>query len=273
VKPAPFDYARPAIIGEATRLLADAGGTARVIAGGQSLGPMLNLRLVQPELIVDLRAIGALREVTEAADAIVYGSGVTHASIEDGKVADGTRGFMPRVARGIAYRAIRNRGTLGGSVCHADPAADWTSALLALSAEAIVEGPGGRREMPIEDFVTGAYSTALADDEVLVGVRVARLGAGARWGYCKLSRKPGEFAEAIAAIVTDPHRGTSRIVLGGIGGAPQIIGGIDLARGQPDARRWRDAVSAFAGGDDHYRLQVSAETLARAAAQLGHEPA
>ena len=267
MKPAPFDYARPTSIAEATRLLADANGAARVIAGGQSLGPMLNLRLVQPELIVDLGSIAMLREVTATGDAIVYGSGVTHASIEDGKVADGTRGFMPHVAHGIAYRAIRNRGTLGGSVCHADPAADWITALIALSADAIVEGRGGRREIPIESLVAGAYSTTLADDEVLAAIRVPRLRPGTRWGYAKLCRKPGEFAEAIAAVVVDADPGGTRIVLGAVGGAPRFIRGIDLDRGQPTPDRWRAAVSA-AGTDDAYRLQVGAEMLRRAAAQV-----
>ena len=273
MKPAPFDYARPASIAEAIRLLAAANGAARPIAGGQSLGPMLNLRLVQPELIVDLRSIRALSEVTATADAIVYGSGVTHAAIEDGRVADGTHGFMAHVAHGIAYRAIRNRGTLGGSVCHADPAADWSSALLALSADAIVESRQGRREVPVAGFVAGAYSAALADDEVLVGVRVPRLGPSARWGYCKFCRKPGEFAEAIAAVLVDAERGISRIVLGAVGGAPQAIDGIDLNSEQPDAPRWRAAVSAVVGTDDAYRLQVCAEVLRRATAQLRPEPA
>ena len=273
MKPAPFDYARPASIAEAVRLLAAANGAARAIAGGQSLGPMLNLRLVQPELIVDLRAIRALSDVEATGDAIVYGSGVTHAAIEDGKVADATRGFMPHVAHGIAYRAIRNCGTVGGSVCHADPAADWTTARMALSADAIVEGRAGRREVPIEFFVTGAYSTALADDEVLVGIRVPRLRSGARWGWCKFCRKPGEFAEAIAAVLTDGERGVSRVVLGAIGGAPQIVDGMDLNRERPDAARWQSAARAVVGADDEYRVQVCAEVLARATAQLEREPA
>jgi carbon-monoxide dehydrogenase medium subunit len=268
VKPAPFDYARPASVGEAVRLLAAANGSARVMAGGQSLAPMLNLRLVQPELIVDLGSIAALREVTETEQAVVYGSAVTHAAIEDGKVADGTRGFMAHVAHGIAYRAIRNRGTIGGSICHADPAADWLSALMALSASAIVEGPGGRRELPIGEFVAGAYSTALADDEVLAGLRVPRLGARARWVYRKLCRKPGEFAEAIAAVLVDADHGASRIVLGAIGGAPQMITSVDLSRAVPDVDELRAALSAVVGTEDDYRLQVCTELLARAAREL-----
>ena len=268
MKPAPFDYARPASIDEATRLLADANGAARLFAAGQSLGPMLNLRLVQPELIVDLGGIAMLREVTVTEDAIVYGSGVTHAAIEDGKVADGTQGLMAHVAHGIAYRAIRNRGTLGGAVCHADPAADWTSALVALAADAIIEGRAGRREMPVERFVTGAYSTVLADDEVLVGVRVPRLGKSARWGYCKLCRKPGEFAEAIAAVLSDADRSASRVVLGAAGGTPRVIDGIDPGLESPSAERWRSAVSALVGTDDEYRVHVCAEMLRRATARL-----
>ena len=268
MKPAAFDYARPASIAEAARLLAGANGAARAIAGGQSLGPMLNLRLVQPDLIVDVGSIAALRQVSQDDDAIVYGAGVTHASIEDGKVADGTRGFMAHVAHGVAYRAIRNRGTLGGSVCHADPAADWTSALIALSAEAIIEGRDGRREMPVAEFLTGAYTTMLADDEVLVGIRVPRLGPRARWGYCKFCRKPGEFAEAIAAVLSDPDRRVSRIVLGAVGAVPSVIDAIDLGRELPDADRWRATISSIVGTEDDYRVRVCAEVLRRATLQM-----
>ena len=273
MKPAPFDYARPANVAEAIRLLAAANGAARVIAGGQSLGPMLNLRLVQPELVVDLRPVRALSEVMQTEEAIVYGSGVTHAAIEDGKVPDGTTGFMGLVAHGIAYRAIRNRGTLGGSICHADPAADWSAALIALSAVAIVEGRAGRRETPVEHFLCGAYSTTLSDDEVLVGIRVPRLGSRARWGYCKACRKPGEFAEAIAAVVVDPERAACRVVLGATGGAPHLIEGIDIGREQPDAAGWRAAVIEVIGGEDAYHVQVCAEMLRRAAAQVVREAA
>jgi carbon-monoxide dehydrogenase medium subunit len=271
VKPAAFDYARPSTVTEAVRLLAGAHGSARVIAGGQSLGPMLNLRLVQPELVVDIRHIPALDETADAPSACVFGSNVTHAAIEDGTGPDCTRGFMRHVARGIAYRAIRNRGTLGGSVCHADPAADWITALMLLSAVAVIEGQGGRREMLLETLVSGPYSTELADSEVLVGIRVPRLTSRARWGYFKFCRKPGEFADAIAAVLIDEERGVSRAVLGAIERAPHVITDVDLHRDPHDRECWQAAVRDAVGMDDPYRSQVCVEALRRAASQLARE--
>ena len=128
MKPAPFEYARPQTVGEAVRLLA-ATPDAKVLAGGQTLGPMLNLRLAQPAVLVDIGRIPELAAVTEDRDAITIGATVTHAAIEDGRISDPTGGFLAQVARGIAYRAVRTRGTIGGSLAHADPAADWLSAL------------------------------------------------------------------------------------------------------------------------------------------------
>ena len=139
MKPVAFDYARPASVAEALRMLAG-NAEAKVLAGGQTLGPMLNLRLAQPALLVDITRIPELAAVTEDADAVTIGATVTHAAIEDGRVTDPTGGFLRRVARGIAYRAVRTRGTIGGSLAHADPAADWLSCLTALGAEVLIAG-------------------------------------------------------------------------------------------------------------------------------------
>src|SRR5262245_16839652 len=125
MKPVAFDLVRPASVGEAANLL---GEGAKLIAGAQSLGPMLNLRLVQPRLLVDITGIPAMSEVAEDADAVTLGACVTHAAIEDARVPVRGLPMLPAVAAGIAYRAVRNRGTIGGSLCHADPAADWIPA-------------------------------------------------------------------------------------------------------------------------------------------------
>ena len=135
MKSAAFDYARPRDVSEALKLLSS--DEAKAAAGTQSLGPMLNLRVVQPRLLVDLRFIEELRSMKEQKDSVTLGACVTHAEVEDGRVPDPTGGFMRSVAANIAYRAVRNRGTIGGSLVHADPAADWPSALLALGAVAI----------------------------------------------------------------------------------------------------------------------------------------
>src|SRR5581483_5780786 len=193
---------------------------AKIIAGGQSLGPMLNLRLAQPGMLVDIRRIPELGAASDSNGSAIFGSCITHAAIEDGKVPDVTRGLMRDVAAHIAYRAVRNRGTVGGSVCHADPAADWVSILTLLDASVVVEGPDGRREIPMRQFIVGTFSTALGDNEILVGVRVPKLSTGARWGHYKFCRKPGEFAEAIGGVLHDPERRVCRAVIGAAHGAP-----------------------------------------------------
>src|ERR1700689_563668 len=134
MKAASFAYARPADLNAALALMAKAGGTTKIIAGGQSLGPMLNLRLVEPDLIIDISGLSELKQAERNGDELVIGACVTHGDIEDGRIPDVTRGAMQRVASAIAYRAVRNRGPIGGSLSHADPAADWVSALSALGA-------------------------------------------------------------------------------------------------------------------------------------------
>src|SRR6202158_987437 len=167
MKAAAFAYERPADLNATLALMANADGTTRIIAGGQSLGPMLNLRLVEADLIVDISGLSELKQAERRGDELVIGACITHGDIEDGRIPDVTRGAMQRVAGAIAYRAVRNRGTIGGSLSHADPAADWVSVLTLLSAVAVIEGPAGRREVDVERFVTGPFSTALTESEVL----------------------------------------------------------------------------------------------------------
>jgi aerobic carbon-monoxide dehydrogenase medium subunit len=220
MKAAAFELARPGDLAEASALLLQPG--ARPLAGGQSLGPMLNLRLVRPALLVQLSGIAALHGVEVTHEAVTIGACVTHAAIADGRVPDVGKGVLARVAEGIAYRAVRNRGTIGGSLCHADPAADWVTTLTALGAEALTSFS---RRLPMAAFVHGAFQTALQPGELLLAVRVPRLGASARWGFAKACRKPGEFAHAMAAVLIDPARGISRAVIGATGTAPRVLDG------------------------------------------------
>jgi carbon-monoxide dehydrogenase medium subunit len=179
MKPNPFAWERPASLAALLDRLATAQGGVKLIAGGQSLGPMLALRLVEPDLILDITGIAELRQARVEAGTLVLGACVTHADIEDGRVPDLTGGALQRVASAIAYRPVRNRGTIGGSLVHADPAADWVSALMALGAEVEIAGPTGRRTLPVERFVTGALEVALGPAEILVAVRVPALPPGA----------------------------------------------------------------------------------------------
>jgi carbon-monoxide dehydrogenase medium subunit len=139
---------------------------------------------------------------------------------------------MQRIAAAIAYRAVRNRGTIGGSLSHADPAADWVSALPALGAKVRLRSTGGIRDLAIEDFITGALEQALQAGEIVEAVCVPVMRPSARWGYVKACRKPGEFAHAIAAVLIDPEAGASRVVIGAVEAAPIVL---------------RDAASLFGG--------------------------
>lgn len=222
MKSASFDYAAPTTVAAALDTLAGSAD-GRILAGGQSLMPMLALRLTTPELVVDLGGIAVLRRVELAGERQVIGAMVTHAAIEDGihDFADG--GMLAAVARGVAYRAVRNRGTLAGSIAHADPAADWPTALTALDAGVIVAGRSGEREIAVGAFFRGAFATALAPGEIVTAIAVPKLSPAARWGYYKICRKAGEFPDAIGAVVIDPARRFARIVVGALDGPPRTL--------------------------------------------------
>ncbi len=275
MKPAPFRIVRPHDIAGAVALLRQLGDGAKVMAGGQSLGPMLNLRLATPDVVVDISGIAALKSVREEPGHVVYGALVTHADVEDGRVPDVGEHVLRRVAAGIAYRAVRNRGTMGGSLSHADPAADWVNALSALDAAVEIEGPAGRRTLALSAFLTGALSTALGEGEFVVAVRVPKLAASARFGYAKHCRKVGEFAHAVGALVVDPTAGTARALMGAIDAPPLVLadarglfgGAIDgdfAARFDAEAA---GAALAAAGLADAVDRHIHVEVLRRAVRQ------
>ena len=278
MKPAPFAWERPDSLPALLARLAEAPGGVKLIAGGQSLGPMLNLRLVEPDLILDITGIAELCQARVEGGTLVLGASVTHADIEDGRVPDVTGGALQRVAAAIAYRPVRNRGTVGGSLAHADPAADWLSALTALGAEVEIAGIAGRRRLPVEAFVTGALSVALGPAEILVAVRVPALPEGAAWGYVKHCAKIGEFAHAIGAVRLEPQAGRGRAVIGAVEGPPVLFADArPLFGGRigPDfASRFdpavADAALREAGMADVVARHVHVTVLARAVAQAGH---
>jgi carbon-monoxide dehydrogenase medium subunit len=223
VKAPALTYHRANSVAHAIELASRYDGTAKLMAGGQSLVPMMNLRMALAGHVIDISGLAALRECRAVGDRYFIGAGVTHAMIEDGRIEDPTRGYLRHVAGGIAYRSVRNRGTIGGSLAHADPAADWPTALLALDAIAVIEGPDGEREVPLADFQRGLMETALEPADVLKGVLVPRLSTQARWAYRKFTRKVGEFPLSIAAAVRDPSLGTDKVVVGAIGGKPLVL--------------------------------------------------
>ncbi len=217
MKAAAFDLAVPEDISDAATLLA--GEDRRAMAGGQSLGPMLNLRATRPAWIVPLTGIAALHGAEQTSDAITLGAATTHAALADGRTPDLEGGVLARIAQGIAYRAVRNRGTIGGSLCHADPAADWLTTLTALDAVVLTT----TRAVPLEGFVTGAYRTLLVQGEIVRAIRIPKPATGFHWRYHKLCRKPGEFAHAMAACLATTDG--IRLAIGAVGGPPLLLTG------------------------------------------------
>jgi carbon-monoxide dehydrogenase medium subunit len=272
VKPVRFDYARPTDLATAVALGSRDDVVVKFLAGGQSLGPMLNLRLIQPDLLVDITAIAELKRVEETADSIIIGSCITHADIEDGRVPDVTGGAMRAVAAGIAYRAVRNRGTIGGSLVHADPSADWISALAALGASAVIRGAQQERRVPIERFMAGVFETDLVSGELVSGIQIPRLSSAARWGYYKICRKTGEFAHAIGVYLQDPARSICRAVIGATGGKPIVFAdanelvGSGSSPGAFDVHLAREAMTAH-GLTDPIDQQIHLAALRRAIAR------
>lgn len=224
MKAASFDYLRPRDLGEAAAALAGSDGDAKLLAGGQSLGPMLNLRLARPSLLVDISRLDALRGVEETRDAWRIGAAVTHSALEDaaGRMPGGE--MLCEVAAGIAYRSVRNRGTIGGSLAHADPAADWPLALASLGATIVVRRADGEtRRIAAESFMVSTFATELAQTEIIECVEVPKFSPTTRHGYFKFCRKAGEFPEASAAVVLDRTKGKASIYAGALDGPPRPL--------------------------------------------------
>jgi carbon-monoxide dehydrogenase medium subunit len=259
VKAAPITYHRAETIAQAIELARRHDGSAKLMAGGQSLMPMMNLRMTAADHVIDISSIRSLRDCRPVGDKLFLGAGVTHAMVEDGRVEDPTRGYLRHVAAGIAYRSVRNRGTIGGSLVHADPAADWPTALRALDAVVVIAGPDGARQMPLAEFQRGLMDTALEGAEVLEGVLVPRLSPQARWSYKKFCRKVGEFAHSIAAVVVDPALGMANVVIGAIGAKPLRL--------SMNEDIWRKELAAVVDPSS-YEFQLHSTMVKRAIADL-----
>ena len=213
--PAAFDYRAPTTLDEALSLLAQHGDAAKVMAGGQSLIPLLKLRFSRPELVVDLGRIGGLNHVKRDNGHLVVGALVRHVDIESNKEIAATAPMMAEAAHWIADPLVRNRGTLVGSICHADPAGDWGSVMLAMKADVVARSRSGERVIHSADFFKGPFETALKADEVVTEVRIP-VGKGRGGGtYLKLERKVTDFATV--AVAVHVHLAGDRIETAGIG--------------------------------------------------------
>lgn len=274
MKPAAFEYVRPNSVADAIAILSQASGDpqvdAQVMAGGQSLVAMMNLRVAAPDLVVDIARLDELRACSDASDHVSLGACVTHAAIEDGRIPDPSRGLMPSVAGNLAYRAVRTRGTLGGSLALSDPAADWPAVMSALDAQVILRGRSGLRAVAAVDFATGTYETVRAADEIIESVRIPKLCARGRWGYAKFCRKSGEFANSIAAAVRDPERGYARVVLGAVDGPPIVLARTSALVLGADGDDWRKAIAEDLQERtfDDFQASLHAAMAARAVRQV-----
>jgi len=200
--PAKFDYVRPQNLDDALRILEDRQGDAKLLSGGYSLIPLIKLRLAQPALLIDLRDVDGLDGVVELDDYLRIGARATHRQIHDADIVRDRYPLLHDVTATIGDPQVRNWGTIGGSVAHADPASDWPAVLLAASATIVCRGRGGERTIPARDFFLDTFSTAIEPTEVLTEIRFPRRPRGAGGAYEKLERKVGDFATVgVAAIV------------------------------------------------------------------------
>jgi len=222
MKPAAFGYRRPGSVDEAVTILAEEGDEAKIIAGGQSLVPMLNLRLVYPRLLVDIAAL-PLREIGYRDDHVRVGSMVCHRQLTSDPLIRSDLPLVALAAAHIGHPAIRNRGTLGGSLAHADPAAELPAVAVALSAIIQVRSNTGRRSIPADEFFDGPFMTALGSDEIIVAVDFPR-HSDRRAAFEEVTIRSGDFAvAAVACIISQTPQGSLadvRLALAGVGGKP-----------------------------------------------------
>ena len=228
----PFDYFRPQTLEEATALLELHGADAKVLAGGHSLVPAMKLRLAQPKTIIDISRLAGLAYIREEGDKIAIGAMTTHHDIESSALLQDQCPLLPEVAGQIGDVQVRNKGTIGGSVAHADPAADWPAGILSLEAELEITGPTGQRVVGASDFFVEMMQTAIQPNEILCEIRVPKTPASV--AYVKFAQKASGFAIAGVAAVMDKATKTVRVGITGIASKPYRAQAVEAAlQGKP----------------------------------------
>ena len=292
MKPAPFSYYRTGSVPETVAMLADLGDEAKILAGGQSLVPMMNFRLARPAALVDVTRIPGLEYLRAGPDGLRIGALTRHRTVElcaDPAVLDGF-GVLPRSARWIGHYPIRARGTFGGSIAHADPAAEWCLLAVLLEANVVLTGPSGVRAVPVSEFFEGFYTTSAEPDEMITELHFPR--PARRAALTEFSQRQGDFAVVAAAVsvdLADPDPAdpdpadpdpaacrSLRVVLGGVGPLPFVVDTAELG-GQPaTGATWRAAGELAAAqidppADGHgsaaYRKKLAATMVERALAE------
>ncbi len=255
MKPAAFDYAAPRTVAEASALLRARGDEAKVLAGGQSLMPLLAMRLARPSLLVDLGSVDGLDYVREETSGVSIGAMTTKATVERSAVVRARQPLFHAATCLIGHPQIRSRGTVGGSMAHADPAAEYPAAALALGATLRVAGESGERTLAAEDFFVSTLTTALEPGEILIEVRLPALAPRTGWSILEISRRHGDFAMAgaVTTVALDAGRiASARIVLFGVA---------------PVALRASDAEQCLAGEQPGDALYATAAARSRAAVE------
>jgi carbon-monoxide dehydrogenase medium subunit len=218
--PPPFDYVAPDTIEQAVAVLAERGEDAKILAGGQSLIPLLKLRFAAPQVLVDINRISGLDTLAEEGGALRIGALVRHKACERSELLRDRYQLLAQAAAQVSDPIVRNLGTVCGSIAHADPQGDWGSALLAAGASVVARGPGGERTLPLAGFFQGPFTTALDPAEVVVELRVPDPGPRSGGAYLKLERKVGDFATAAVAVqlsLDDGRVARAGIALTGVG--------------------------------------------------------
>ncbi len=247
--PPGFDYHAPRSVADAVALLGQLGSDAKLLAGGHSLLPMMKLRFAEPAHLIDLNRIDALRGIREDGATVVIGAMTVENDLIASKLLQAKLPLLPEAARQIADPQVRNRGTIGGDIAHGDPGNDHPAISLALDAAFVLEGPKGRRQVPADGFFLGTYLTQMAEDEILVEIRVPAFAPKTGYAYEKLKRKSGDWATAAAAVVLRIDGGNVSHVR------------IALTNVAPAALRANDAEAALLG------KPLSDATIADAAAK------
>lgn len=279
MKPPKFKYVAPRTVEEAVRVLA-AEPDAKLMAGGQSLMPLLAMRLAGPSVVVDLKDVPGLDRIEVGESEVRIGARVTHHAVEHSEALAAVLPLLPTAARHIAHPQIRSRGTFGGSTAHADPSAEWPTVLLALGGTVDVTGPAGTRSIPVDDFFTGPFTSAMAPEEVLVTVRVPRTPR--RWAFQEAARKAGDYGLAIVAMtaeVTDGRISAARVGVGGAVGTVTRLADVEQAlegasAGEETARRVETVASESVEpisdihGSSAYRRRLVGTLVRRAIIEL-----
>lgn len=262
MKSARFEYQRPATIAAALELLARHGNDGALLAGGQSLMPMMNLRLATPAVLVDIGRIAGLAEITFSGDRLVVGAMARHADLIASPLVREHAPLLSHALVHVAHPAIRNRGTLGGSLALADPAAELPACMVCLDAEIRLASARGERTVRAADFFQGTYATARAPDELLVSVAIPRRQPGWRFSFDEVARRRGDFA--IAGLAIAMTSGHCRAAFCGVEDAPRLLQGASIDELREIASR-ELAPSSSAEAPAAYRLRLALALLDRAA--------